>query len=471
MKRKAQRKIDARLTKAKKTPTPDALQEVADAFTDPSIHDLVHEAQVIERYRGRRFYHMEYLFPSGVFVLHAYNCCLKISVPSQLTPDDTWKETDKKWYKDETRGQDTYCTWQTALHQRWLKHVKHLSIHAIDVPRCRDILKHWKSIGGYPIEQHITWIRACRYLRSVAIYMNSPTWSYGISEIDQVLSAIFPLCSTVKLSLQESVGNWLPFLMQVDMSKKKDDHVKLVLDYSSPAVYMYEDEGLVYQEIRMIELLQTYHIPWLSSLCMIEIPCTFYPAKLFLNPFVQWQRTALKELTFTINFVARQYEVGLLHIPLVKLSITFNGGVVLGDLWEVWQKYSQEKGVLFTSLPLSQSCQILTFVHTDIENAIDSSNPSYVSLFTKVLAAFPHLKEFNCKVFGYEPTMDILRHHPTLIKLTPCSEELQEQLLERQREMLTNETMFMNDILPVDVLELKKLVYMYGDWCRPILLE
>jgi len=287
---------------------------------------------------------------------------------------------------------------------------------------------------------------------------------------------IFPLFGHITLRLRDGepspISPWTFFLFQLDMSKKKDDHISLNIDYLH---VKQEDQRMIRLDMCMLLIVMKKNaLPWLTEVHLSNTPCIFSELDngfkcpkppLFFDALAD---TCLTQLHYPLMTVQKNWsledEVALLNLPLHSLWVQHRSGRTVHDLWTVW-KDARKNGqrIRVQDTLLSKTCRVIGLIS-------DEEQPLLSSLCLEILNEFPNVHTVHCPYLfvDNETTWTAsIQNHPSLLIFNHLNLALniEATLVKRRQQWVVDEYKFMDSVLPVEVSDLRELVYHYGSWC------
>jgi len=428
--------------------------QVAPPAAPLSNHDNEH--RIMQKYADCKFTAAYYTFPTVNLRLVSHDQLFRLF--ARLEGNDKFIDEKRK----ESSRQD-YCDWQTVIHMGWHKHVDTLHIQCLPIqclPRRREMVKKMK------VKHHIDIIKCFPILRNAIIQMDV-TYLSTYETVITFMQGILPLFQRIEIVMTRElqrpfISPWIPILASLD-GKRKDDVVTLIFDFRD-----YDPDITSSGEMdrhMFTTMFSARRLPWFNEVCLRNTPSTYVEAPTFLPALKQ---TCLVEYDHSLfPYSHYVYEELLLELPLRRLGLFCPKlSKTLVDLLTEWKGYMQAQGKTIADSCLGRTCDMIQLCPR--HHSVDSSFcidllDNFPMLTTLDLTAWdddrPYLVLSDKQAF-----MDCVLRHPNFLTLYPCPEELKPFFRQRIDDKEAEQRAWLNHALPVEVSDLRELVYQYGEY-------
>jgi len=366
-----------------------------------------------------------------------------------------------EWKPEMKRG--FVCQWRTVIRQGWHKHLQSMVFRgASRTPKEIELALEVYALStdmDYPIERHIACVSACPRLSELTVDV-SPVLLVRNRYIISFMKGLLPLFRNIKLLLRpmEDVlfAPWASILL--DITHTLD--TRLTLEYHQHIGFK---DHVMMDKALMLSTIK--RLPWVSQLCLFNIPCVFLQAELYDTEYSDHPRffEELKDTPITdldYHMLPKEMvettsldmvEDELWDLPLTTLRIHEAEDRTIEEFWNDYKSYA------ISDSALSNACQELHVTASTITS----------DFCIEILGSFPALKTLHCKQFQLKDKdtfIAAVMKHKFFYHLQPCPPGL-ESFFERRKKLVEREAYALFDsALPIEVTDLKELVHRYGGW-------
>jgi len=413
---------------------------------------ITHHEWLKNEWEGQTFTTLEYYFPEVMCLTTNHGWNLHVRLKHDNSEDSRGVILPEGL--DENIA-DSICDWEDIVALGWHKTLITLEVRVskLAVPDGRQIYHHAEIINSCP--------------RLRKLIMESHNVLDGRDQLNTFIGLIFHQFSTVQIELSDHYPSpchqWILMLLCVQNSYD----VTLILDYThaSPGNNNETDPRWIRGVVP--------HLSWLKELRIINLSkyAECRPPSGDFDPLIY----SLKDLPLTEYECSMDFSVAatktadfLLNIPLRRLAFTHlksRSNTFAFDV-KIWYKWFPDTETLRHS-KFGRTCEVLQFKSEDKDEPFRLWSDTIMVL----LRCFPNLKRIECLVtvvLEKELKRAIEEHgHIQYLDIHPDEENTHEWrwYMEKRRQDLRDQHKYLLEhSLPVDVSDLRDLVYQYGEF-------